>query len=140
MFEMWKLKRYEKEIEKNNIKREKRKKKIEEKNAKYRAKCEARNQRDEKILAHFMKAMDKLEQILSDYGYSEGAITEETISRELTKALEMFDFNSIEEVTEEQLKKRRNNLMRTYHPDEGEGDVDIAQRINLAYDLLKANL
>src|SRR4051794_10182179 len=42
----------------------------------------------------------------------------------------------ISEMTPEQIKDARNQLIRKYHPDLG-GDVRVAQMINAAYDLLK---
>ncbi len=65
----------------------------------------------------------------------------ETISDELSQALALFMFDSLEEVTLEALKSQRNRLMKTYHPDTGtEADNKFAQKINNAYEIIKNNI
>ncbi len=56
---------------------------------------------------------------------------------ELQKALALFMFDSMADVTEENLKKQRNALIKTFHPDAGEDNAAYAQKINDAYDLLQ---
>ena len=55
---------------------------------------------------------------------------------ELGKALALFMFDSVDEVTEESLKQQRNVLMKAFHPDNNEDGEKYAKKINDAYDLL----
>lgn len=56
---------------------------------------------------------------------------------QLQKALAMFMFDSIEDVTAEKLKTQRNRLIKSFHPDTNSGeDTKYAQKINEAYELL----
>ncbi len=56
---------------------------------------------------------------------------------ELEKALNLFMFDSVSDITEESLKKQRNRLIKSFHPDLGdENDTKYAQKINDAYALL----
>lgn len=61
---------------------------------------------------------------------------------ELLKAMSLFMIDSLDGVTESDLKKIRNRLLKTYHPDNGVADEDgiYTQRINDAFALLKQNL
>ena len=42
--------------------------------------------------------------------------------------------------TVEELRKRYRELLKKYHPDNGEGDLEAAQQINMEYDRLFADL
>ena len=55
---------------------------------------------------------------------------------EVEKALALFMFDSMEEVTKESLKKQRNALIKAFHPDNAEENEKYSQKINAAYDLL----
>lgn len=56
---------------------------------------------------------------------------------EKAKTLFMFDDMDINKITMNMLKKQRNRLLKTYHPDEGETNSDsYVQKINNAYDVL----
>lgn len=46
-------------------------------------------------------------------------------------------FDSMSDVTEENLKKQRNALIKAFHPDNSEDNEIYSQKINAAYDLLK---
>lgn len=60
-----------------------------------------------------------------------------TEDAQLQKALAMFMFDSIEDVTAEKLKTQRNRLIKSFHPDaNSDEDTRYAQKINEAYDLL----
>lgn len=58
-------------------------------------------------------------------------------SSDIEKALAIFMFDSLDEVTEEALKKQRNKLIKVYHSDSGEENEKYAQKINSAYELIK---
>lgn len=51
------------------------------------------------------------------------------------KALLLFSLNP--GYTLDELKRKRNELLKKYHPDEGEGNVKITQQVNEYYELLK---
>lgn len=56
---------------------------------------------------------------------------------ELQKAMSLFMFDSLSEVTQENLKKQRNRLIKSFHPDtNSDEDNKYAQKINEAYSLL----
>ena len=55
---------------------------------------------------------------------------------ELDKALALFMFDSMDSVTEENLKKQRNMLIKAFHPDNNESNDTYSQKINTAYDVL----
>ena len=56
---------------------------------------------------------------------------------QLQKALAMFMFDSINDVTAENLKAQRNRLIKSFHPDaNSDEDTRYAQKINEAYELL----
>ncbi|WP_455720483.1 hypothetical protein [Agathobacter sp.] len=57
---------------------------------------------------------------------------------EIEKALALFMFDSMEDVTEENLKRQRNALIKAFHPDNNESNERYSQKINEAYDLLKS--
>ncbi len=66
-----------------------------------------------------------------------GNVTEENQNfDEVQKALALFMFDSMADVTEDNLKKQRNSLIKAFHPDGGEDNASYAQKINTAYDLL----
>ena len=56
---------------------------------------------------------------------------------EIQKALALFMFDSMEDVTIENLKKQRNTLIKAFHPDNNESDEHYSQKINAAYELLQ---
>lgn len=55
---------------------------------------------------------------------------------ELQKALALFMFDDINEVTEEALKQQRNTLIKAFHPDNNTSNEAYSQKINAAYELL----
>lgn len=56
---------------------------------------------------------------------------------DIQKAMALFMFDSMSDVTEENLKKQRNALIKAFHPDNSEDNEIYSQKINAAYDLLK---
>ena len=56
---------------------------------------------------------------------------------EIEKALALFMFDSMSDVTEEALKKQRNALIKAFHPDNNEANEAYSQKINAAYELLR---
>ena len=59
---------------------------------------------------------------------------------ELEKALALFMFDSMDEVTEDNLKKQRNALIKAFHPDNNVNNQAYSQKINAAYELLSATI
>lgn len=60
---------------------------------------------------------------------------------ELEKALALFMLDDIDDLTLDELNSQRRRLMKAFHPDiNPELAESYAQRINAAYDLLKANI
>lgn len=60
---------------------------------------------------------------------------------EVQAAMALFMFDDLGTVTLEKLDKQRKRLLKTFHPDEGSGDdTAFAQKINVAYDLLKCEI
>ncbi len=55
---------------------------------------------------------------------------------EVQKALALFMFDSMADVTPDNLKKQRDALIRTFHPDNGEDNAAYAAKINQAYEVL----
>lgn len=55
---------------------------------------------------------------------------------EIQKALALFMFDSMEEVTEDSLKRQRNTMIKAFHPDNNENNEAYSQKINTAYELL----
>lgn len=60
---------------------------------------------------------------------------------ELQQAMSLFMIDSMDAVTEDEIKQQRNRLIKAFHPD-GNGEIDekFAQKINAAYNVLKQNL
>ena len=59
----------------------------------------------------------------------------------LQKALALFMFDSLEEVTLENLKSQRNKLIKVYHPDaSSDNNTGYSQKINLAYETIYNHL
>lgn len=56
---------------------------------------------------------------------------------EVQKALALFMFDSLDDVTEDNLKKQRNALIKAFHPDNAESNEAYSQKINSAYELLR---
>lgn len=68
-----------------------------------------------------------------------GEYQEETMNiGEVEKALALFMFDSMDEVTQDSLKKQRNALIKAFHPDNAEENEAYSQKINAAYDLLSS--
>ncbi len=55
---------------------------------------------------------------------------------EIEKALALFMFDSMADVTADNLKKQRNALIKAFHPDNSESNEAYSQKINAAYELL----
>ena len=45
-------------------------------------------------------------------------------------------FDSIDDITQDSLKKQRNALIKAFHPDNAEENEAYSQKINAAYELL----
>lgn len=56
---------------------------------------------------------------------------------EIERAMIVFMLDSLDGVTDEQLKKQRNKLLHIYHTDNGEESPVYAQKINDSYSVLK---
>ena len=77
----------------------------------------------------------------SEQYYQQTVETPPEVSVEVQKALALFMFDSLEDITAESLKKQRNRLIKSFHPDMGnEDDTKYAQKINEAYMLLLENI
>ena len=62
-----------------------------------------------------------------------------SVDQAYQSAMSMFMLN--EGYTLEELKKQRNRLLKSFHPDEGnDNDSSYAQKINVAFDLLKSRI
>lgn len=62
-----------------------------------------------------------------------------TSASELDAARTLFMYDSLEGVTEDDIKMQRNRLIKAFHPDGlGEMDAQFAQKINHAYEVLVA--
>lgn len=61
-------------------------------------------------------------------------------NNDLSKAMATFLLDSMDGVTLEKLKHQRNQLLKTFHTDNGEVDPGMAQKINDAYALLKQHI
>lgn len=55
---------------------------------------------------------------------------------EIEKALALFMFDSMDEVTKDSLKRQRNALIKAFHPDNDADNDSYSQKINAAYELL----
>lgn len=64
------------------------------------------------------------------------------INDDLTQALNLFMFDSLDDVDLEKLKKQRNRLVKTFHPDSSEESIDdkFMVKINAAYEIIKKHL
>ena len=49
-------------------------------------------------------------------------------------------FDDIKDVTESELKKQRNRLVKMYHPDNSDASERYVQKINEAYEIIKSNM
>lgn len=58
----------------------------------------------------------------------------------IEKALALFMFDSMDEVTPDSLKQQRNALIKAFHPDNNESNETFSQKINAAYALLSSQL
>ena len=55
---------------------------------------------------------------------------------ELQKALALFMFDSLSDLTAEDIKAQRNTLIKAFHPDNVDSDASYSQKINEAYEVL----
>lgn len=63
---------------------------------------------------------------------------EENNISELQQAMALFMIDSLDNITQEELKSLRNRLIKTFHPDlAGSADTNFAQKINNAYEIIK---
>ena len=83
------------------------------------------------------KKSDNKQSNSQSYKYEQNKNVSQAPLNDISKALALFMFDSLEDVTEEKLKKQRNMLLKAYHPDEGIADDTYSQRINTAYSLIK---
>lgn len=66
---------------------------------------------------------------------------EVAVDSELQKAMALFMIDDLEKITLDELKKIRNRLIKTFHPDADEtSDTGYSQKINDAYEILKSVL
>ncbi len=91
------------------------------------------------------KAIDEeIGQLENEYGCFDYQVPEYEIGKdnnELVQALGLFMFDSVNDLTMENLRIQRNRLMKAYHPDIGlPEDNKFAQKINNAYEILKKHL
>ena len=62
-------------------------------------------------------------------------------SSSLQRALNLFMYDSLDDISIDKLKAQRNKLIKTFHPDLGsDEDNQFAQKINEAYEVLKQYL
>jgi len=74
----------------------------------------------------------------SNYG---GGFADVSESSELQQAMNLFMIDNINEITLDELKKMRNRLIKTFHPDLNDvEDTKYAQKINAAFDILEAQI
>ena len=67
--------------------------------------------------------------------------TEMTSATELQQAMALFMLDSLENITLEEVRAHRNRMIKAFHPDKGSAeDTKYAQRINNAYEILRAHL
>lgn len=63
------------------------------------------------------------------------------ISLELQQAMSLFMIDDLNVITLSELKAQRNRLIKTFHPDKAtDTDAKYAQKINAAYEMLKAHV
>lgn len=64
------------------------------------------------------------------------------INDDLTQSLNLFMFDSLDDVDLEKLKKQRNRLAKTFHQDSSEESIDdkFMVKINAAYEIIKKHL
>ena len=74
--------------------------------------------------------------LLSSEEFNKETETESRNIGELEKAMALFMFDNVEEITQESLKNQRNALIKAFHPDNNEANVAFSQKINAAYELL----
>lgn len=92
------------------------------------------------IIRTFSVCMRIIESIRQDMNNNHDSSSYSHEVDELQKALALFMFDSMDEVTEESLKKQRNALIKAFHPDNDESNQAYSQKINTAYEILKGQL
>ena len=66
---------------------------------------------------------------------------ESAIPSQLQQAMALFMIDDLNGLTLDDIKQRRNRLIKTFHPDHGgAGDTQYAQKINSAFEVLKASV
>ena len=105
-------------------------------------KCAIKNGNSYSLSPEFQYAIDAFEECLYSalYGDGETMSDEQKENDEIKKALALFMFDNIEDVTEDSLKKQRNLLIKTFHPDNEADGTKYAAKINTAYELLKSKI
>lgn len=73
-----------------------------------------------------------------DKPQNENMFTKDRMKDDLQKAMAAFFLEK--GYTEQDLRRQKKKLMKTFHPDEGETNDEYAQKINQYYDILKRNL
>ena len=70
------------------------------------------------------------------YGQSTKGQNTNNTQNDIDKAMSLFMLDSLQGVTLDELKKIRNRLLKSFHPDNANDNSMYAQKINRAYDLL----
>ncbi|WP_036607569.1 hypothetical protein [Oribacterium sp. P6A1] len=78
----------------------------------------------------------RYEQEESNQSQNENTQSDTNSSTDLNKALALFMFDSLNEITEEKLKRQRNILIKAFHPDNALSDDEYSKKINNAYSIL----
>lgn len=90
--------------------------------------------RDESIALNSYYSEETAQQLYED-------TVSNVMTSELQQAMALFMFDDLKDVTIGKLRMQRNRLMQTFHPDHGDvEDTQYAQKINSAYEIIKANL
>ena len=100
-----------------------------------------RRERFQRAYEKTMEDMNREKYQQEQYEYNERSYQqtnqENTEYDELHDALKAFFFNTVDDITMDELKRRRNKLIKDFRSDNGEANVEISQKINAYFALLK---
>ena len=100
----------------------------------------------DEFLHYFYKAWEtaineKTAQLEAEAWQNNEQYQESAIPSQLQQAMALFMIDDLNGLTLDDIKQRRNRLIKTFHPDHGgAGDTQYAQKINSAFEVLKASV
>lgn len=111
--------------------------KVKAKKAFFKSTIEYQSPADMEEFSNTFKALCQMFYEKANSEYEDNTYQNNNIKDELQQAMTLFMLDTLDGITIEDIKKQRNRLIKTFHPDAGNtNDNKYATKINNAYDIL----